>query len=831
MKTLLRNTKCLAVASRFLLASLMIVCFSQQAVSQGCGAGFSVSTQVNLAYFQDSSFVMTGDSIVSWSWTFGDGNTGNGPFPAHQYSTSGTYTVCLTIVTALGCSNTTCQVVVINNPCTLTASVLPDSTGSGLFVVGTGGTPPYTYLWSNGSNTPTISNLTPGLYCVTITDATGCIASDCDSSGVGCNPYFITTIQGSVVSFQNFSVGLYSNLLWDFGDSTTSTAFNPVHTYANAGTYYACLTLFDSTGNVCNQYCQTINIAAPSNAVLCGTIFVDYNGNGVFDSTDTYLSNQYVIIFGNNIQATVWTDSLGQYSMNVPAGTYTINYCPGISGATVTLPIDSSPNCGVYYSVTVVANQTGCGYNFAIQYTTVIVEGSVFADLNTNGVKNAGEPGIPFQQVTLGAYSTYTNFNGDYSINLPVGTYNIQYSPQGAYSGYSLTTAGSISVNATTVGTTYPGNDFGIDIPPGTTDLSVQLVPHTTVSPGFAAWYHIYVCNNGIVPVSADVTMIYDPALIFDYTTPAQATHNAATQTLTWTTQIILPGSCATIWVDFTTDSLLPLGTNTFEFVSAFPTSGTDINLADNTDTIHQVATGSWDPNNKLSVKTNTIDPNTQLVSTVNADQEITYTVNFQNTGTGTAVNVVVIDNLSPDLDASSFQLLGTSHPGTATRTGSQVVYTFSNIMLPDSGSNEVGSHGFIIFKANALNNLAAGTVIEDNAGIYFDFNQPVITNNTHIVMVDPLSTGEINGKSGVINVYPSPVIGSATIDYTLSAASAVSLEIMDINGRICQTLVNEQQLSGAHRVNWNPDLQAGIYFVKLQVDGAVSLMKVSVIK
>lgn len=37
-----------------------------------------------------------------------------------------------------------------------------------------GGTPPYTYLWSNGATTPTVSNLPEGTYTVTVTDANGC---------------------------------------------------------------------------------------------------------------------------------------------------------------------------------------------------------------------------------------------------------------------------------------------------------------------------------------------------------------------------------------------------------------------------------------------------------------------------------------------------------------------------------------------------------------------------------------------------------------------------------------------------------------------------------
>ena len=41
-----------------------------------------------------------------------------------------------------------------------------------------GGTPPYTFLWSNGATTSTITGLTPGVYYVTVTTSGGCVKYD-----------------------------------------------------------------------------------------------------------------------------------------------------------------------------------------------------------------------------------------------------------------------------------------------------------------------------------------------------------------------------------------------------------------------------------------------------------------------------------------------------------------------------------------------------------------------------------------------------------------------------------------------------------------------------
>jgi PKD repeat protein len=143
-------------------------------------AGFTANPLAGCAgigvRFQDNS---TGVPTI-WHWDFGNGDTSNLPNPIYAYVTPGTYTVTLT-VTNLNGANSVTQTNYINAlPApVLNLTIQPDTTwnsGNGSLITNvTGGTPPYNYVWSNGSTASSIYNVNFNTtYGLTVTDILGC---------------------------------------------------------------------------------------------------------------------------------------------------------------------------------------------------------------------------------------------------------------------------------------------------------------------------------------------------------------------------------------------------------------------------------------------------------------------------------------------------------------------------------------------------------------------------------------------------------------------------------------------------------------------------------
>lgn len=185
------------------------------------------------------------------------------------------------------------------------------------------------------------------------------------------------------------------------------------------------------------------------------------------------------------------------------------------------------------------------------------------------------------------------------------------------------------------------------------------------------------------------------------------------------------------------------------------------------------VTNGSYDPNDKRGFPAGLTASNF-----VYPNQEMEYIIRFQNTGTDTAFTVVVRDTLDEDFDIRSISTGTCSHPYTFRMYGPRVLeWRFDDILLVDSTTNEPGSHGFIQFSVKQNRDLPNGTLLTNDADIYFDFNVPVITNNTtHVVnqcLIDqPIKQLRINACDSYTAPNGNVYNASGYYSYSVSNAS-----------------------------------------------------------
>lgn len=178
---------------KFILLS--IVSLSTFISAAQCVADFTWSVSGSTVQFTNSS-----SGTTNSDWSFGDGSTSTTNDPTHNYSTPGTYTVCLSAYYAdsVGgfCYDSICQQI----------TVFQDSTG-----------------------------------------------------GSSCNADFTWSVSGNTVLFTNTSTGTNMDN-WSFGDGNSSTATDPSHIYAGPGSYWVCLYSFysDSTITCEDSVCYQI---------------------------------------------------------------------------------------------------------------------------------------------------------------------------------------------------------------------------------------------------------------------------------------------------------------------------------------------------------------------------------------------------------------------------------------------------------------------------------------------------------------------------------------------------------------------------------------------
>lgn len=114
--------------------------------------------------------------------------------------------------------------------------------------------------------------------------------------------------------------------------------------------------------------------------------------------------------------------------------------------------------------------------------------------------------------------------------------------------------------------------------------------------------------------------------------------------------------------------------------------------------------------------------------------------------------------------------------------------FKFPNVLLPDSGTNQLLSNGYVHYRIKPKTTLQVGDSIPNKAFIYFDFNLPVATNIaiTEIVQPNAIPAGRSVNES--LSLFPNPAKDEISILFNGLTNEEISALVFDVFGRrFCQ--------------------------------------------
>ncbi|WP_452220968.1 DUF7619 domain-containing protein [Lacinutrix salivirga] len=364
-------------------------------------------------------------------------------------------------------------------------------------------------------------------------------------------------------------------------------------------------------------------------------------------------------------------------------------------------------------------------------YNPITVSGSVNASGCTNGNMLNSFP-IKITDLSDNSSAYTSTINGVYNFILPNTSGNFLIEP--VNSGNIVATPNGINLTINSSSTSYLNNDFCFTSNITGVEVEAQLVSQNLARPGFVADYELNYSNNGDTTTGAETIVLNFDSSKMSYVTnsasvvPASVTSNS----ITWNYTNLTSLEFRNITFSF---NILPPPTVTGGDVLNFAgniTPTTDVDPGNNSFILDQTVVNAYDPNDVLCMEGDEISPS-------QIGDDLTYRIRFQNTGTASAVNITVKTDLDADLDWATFQPISASHAyTTSVANGNELTYTFNNINLDDSTTNEPGSHGWIFYKIKPKSTVVVGDTFNATASIYFDFNPAVVTNTYTTTIVSP---------------------------------------------------------------------------------------------
>ncbi len=520
----------------------------------------------------------------------------------------------------------------------------------------------------------------------------------------------------------------------------------------------------------------------------------------IIDDSDGFLINQYGLSFFPSVYV-ICPDGTG----------YT--QAPGNSN----FEVDDEVFYGTFDTADKIADKLfeRCG----IDFDRSKLEGIVYTDMD-NDCDQTGENPVPMMIASIdgptGSFYRVTDNQGTFRALADEGTYTVEFSsPNNLWDVCD-------NPQSYTFGSTQDSVflDFGLQALMECTEPVVEISAPVLIR-CFESSIYVHYCNEGTIPVDdVIVTVTLDSFLQVNNISQMASSQNGFTYTFDIGTLGVF--ECGDIVFDIIVDCDAELGTEQCYSAHISPDPGCNNSLLALSEECQDIV-GSYDPNDKRAFPYQDSDE-----YVIGPNEIIKYQVRFQNTGTFMAFKVEVLDSISPLMDLSTFRMGVASHNyEVAIEDNRTLKVTFDNINLPDSSSNEAESHGFFTYYLQQMPDLPEGSQISNRAGIYFDFNDPIITNTTvHTIDYNIVSNQEVSKNDLDFNISPNPTSDIIYIAITDPGFQTGNYSLLTPNG---------QQVAKGSFSDLNfeipiGNISQGIYFLQISdTNGNLGIKKVFV--
>lgn len=438
------------------------------------------------------------------------------------------------------------------------------------------------------------------------------------------------------------------------------------------------------------------------------------------------------------------------------------------------------------------------------------IKGKLYQD--ENGDCQWQDTEAPMKQTSVIAessirtYSATTDSLGYFSMTVGGGDYQISYSQLGSYRDFCITPMISLA----------PSNDT---VTFNSGSIILANCPELVVSLGSSFFRrcfdnnYLYIHYQNIGTAAAEnayIDLYLDPQLAFLSSTPVSA--DQQNQAYRFELGDLDVNESGQIVVNFSVNCDAEMGSILCIDAQIYPdTVCLSTETLPSEDQFCLPVVASFDPNDKTAF----VDDKPEYF-TILPNQELEYLIRFQNTGNDTAFNIVILDTLDAHLNIASVMPGASSHAYAFELVDGHVLrFSFRNILLPDSTTNEPASHGFVKFWIRQSATNVSGNRITNSAAIYFDFNNPIITNETDLLIYTPVHTKDIDNQV-FVQIFPVPAHDRVHVVFNDTNVGTVLWRMFDSTGTIVST-GKTSELTGFDIPRNN--LPSGLYYCQFLLE------------